>query len=171
MAETWKMTYEYLLTSFEEEALIMLSSIEELTKNMLETSIKLKQDAKIAGDEVKNISNAAKRQKEKDMKIKKEIDEKRFELLSREKIWENNNAAAKVRLEDIETEMEKKTKNVEKAERSVSKWGIISIFVPFTKKMYQNAQKLADIERKGWYLYSELIHFAYNYHNSPFDCM
>lgn len=149
LAETWKIIYEYLLSSFEEEALIMLNSIEELTKNMLETSIELKKDANIAGNKIKNISNRAREQKENDMKIKKEIDKRRNELLNEREIWETNNTITKTNLDILDTEMETITKNVEKAEKSVFRWGIISIFVPFSKKMFQNAQKIAEIERKG----------------------
>lgn len=134
MAETWKIIYEYLLSSFEEEALIMLDSVKELTENMLGISIKLKQEAKLAADKVKNISNAAKKQKKED---------ERKEALLSEK------TAAEERLEILETEIEVKTKSVEEAEKYAYRWGILNKFVPFPIKKYQNAQERADNERKG----------------------
>ncbi|GBC06783.1 hypothetical protein RclHR1_07040006 [Rhizophagus clarus] len=148
MAETWKTIYEYLLSSFEEEALIMISSIEELTKDMLDISVKLKQDAKIAGDKVKEISNTARKQKVEDLKKKKEINERKFKLLNEKKTWEKNEVDVEKSLDDLEIKMEMITKDVKEAEKSVYRWGIASIFVPFSKKIYQNAQNNAEIKRK-----------------------
>jgi hypothetical protein len=143
MAETWRATYEYLLSSFEEEALIMLNSIEELAKNMLDISIKLKEDASNASDKVKNISYIARRRREEDVKNKNEIDKRKDELINEEKMWKNNEEIAQKYLDSLETEIKEKTKDVEEAEKSVPRWRIFSIF-SFSKK-YQNAQK----EREG----------------------
>lgn len=138
MAETWKIIYEYLLSSFEDEALIMLGSVKELNENMLNISVKLKGETKLAAEKVKNISNAANKHKQEDIN-----NCKTKEALLSEKV------AAEKRLGNLETEIEVITKNVEKAEKSAYRWGIVNMFVPFPIKKYQNAQELADSERKG----------------------
>ncbi|CAG8478503.1 hypothetical protein RhiirA5_495325 [Rhizophagus irregularis] len=137
MAETWKIIYEYLLSSFEDEALIMLGSVKELNENMLNISVKLKGETKLAAEKVKNISNAANKHKQEDIN-----NCKTKEALLSEKV------AAEKRLGNLETEIEVITKNVEKAEKSAYRWGIVNMFVPFPIKKYQNAQELADSERK-----------------------
>ncbi|CAB4405159.1 unnamed protein product [Rhizophagus irregularis] len=137
MAENWKIIYEYLLSSFEDEALIMLGSIKELNENMLNISVKLKGETKLAAEKVKNISNAANKHKQEVIN-----NCKTKEALLSEKV------AAEKRLGNLETEIEVITKNVEKAEKSAYRWGIVNMFVPFPIKKYQNAQELADSERK-----------------------
>ncbi|CAB4392147.1 unnamed protein product [Rhizophagus irregularis] len=113
MAETWKIIY---LSLFEDEALIMLGSVKELNENMLNISVKLKGETKLAAEKVKNISNAANKHKQEDIN-----NCKTKEALLSEKV------AAEKRLGNLETEIEVITKNVEKAEKSAYRWGIVNI--------------------------------------------
>jgi NADH dehydrogenase/NADH:ubiquinone oxidoreductase subunit G len=137
MAENWKIIYEYLLSSFEDEALIMLGSVKELTENMLDISIKLKQETKLAADKVKDIINAARKHKQEDINNINNINNHK------------KKEAAEEKLGKLETELEVITKNVEKAEKSAYRWGLVNNIVPFPIKSYQDAQELADSKRKG----------------------
>ncbi|PKK78981.1 hypothetical protein RhiirC2_843000 [Rhizophagus irregularis] len=126
MAETWKIIY---LSLFEDEALIMLGSVKELNENMLNISVKLKGETKLAAEKVKNISNAANKHKQEDIN-----NCKTKEALLSEKV------AAEKRLGNLETEIEVITKNVEKAEKSAYRWGIL------TTQLYVMTEKQRLIE-------------------------
>ncbi|RIA93877.1 hypothetical protein C1645_818851 [Glomus cerebriforme] len=144
MAETWKLTIEYLHASFEEETLITLDGIEKIAKEMLDTSIRLKGDVNIASDKIKNISNAARKQKDKDVKNKEEIDAKKKELKIEESMWKKNEEIAQADIENLKLEINDKIEKIETTEKSINKFGIFNCIFPTSK----TAKEIAENERK-----------------------
>ncbi|RIA93876.1 hypothetical protein C1645_735226 [Glomus cerebriforme] len=144
MAESWKLAYEFLLTSLEEEALITLGSIEEKAKEMHDTSLRLKQDANNAGNKIRDISNAAVRQKDEDTKNKEMIETKKKAIEIEESTWKEHEETAKKDIENLKAKINNAVEKIETNEKYINKWGIIGRF-PF---MFKNEKEMVENERK-----------------------
>ncbi|RIA83479.1 hypothetical protein C1645_879223 [Glomus cerebriforme] len=150
VAETLKTVYEYLVSSFEDEALITLASIEEIAKEMLNTSERLKQDASNACKEVQKVSNAANKQKGEDNENKEKADKNRKEYTSKEAEWKKNKDNVQNELNKLDTKINNVTTKIEKLEKSAANWTIVDAIIPFLpfSKIAKNANEQADKDRE-----------------------
>lgn len=128
--EALQASYEYLLDSYEEEAIITISQIENIAQNMMETSTKLKADAANAADQVKKVVDEVDLKRGKALKEKMDSEKAKMELELQHSQRKNALKEATDGIEHLNTKVMEAEFREQKAEDTAGNLDLLAAFIP-----------------------------------------